>query len=322
MIFAVAIAALALAAPEAPEARTYSLDAPAAAGFYRIAPSKAISDAWAIERFASAIVFDADGRRVACERPMREAPILSTTARHAVRGHWLSADELATLAPIGGFAFDRVWAFDPPVLADGEKNVDVGIEWHTPLTRSTAGELQVAPNDPTRDFSGGNPRFRLVDLVQRDGTTESRVPVGRLSTRGELRFRGASAIEIDRAAIDTRITRPWARAPVDWPGWIVFRGDGRPPYRLQLSHDGANCEGIGQMPSDADAVDPDWPTAATVGAEIAGVSRLPGYKDDMEKLTSDIARREWTRWSILVAFLFVIGCAFAIASDRRQRGDV
>jgi hypothetical protein len=302
--------------------RVYTIDAPAAAGVYRIEPTKAVGDAWAISRLDAAAVFDADGKRVACERLFRNAPILATPAHHAVSGRWLDPNELAALTPVDGFAYEKVWAFDPPAVVEGERNVYLDIAWRTPVDSATPGDLQIVPEHPRRDGSGPLRRMALRDVASHTGEKDSRLYINGLVLTGEIRFHNAPDVEIDHVVLDTAVTRPWARVTVDEPGWILFKGNGRTPYRLQLARAGDSCGGIGITWLAEIAASPDWPPPAAVGNEIVHAVRLDDPSRLLTQRQDDATRRGWIRWSIFVGILFVLACAIAISTDKRQRGDV
>jgi hypothetical protein len=323
LIALVAVAAFALAVDAEPDVRVYLVDAPAAPGIYRIEPTKAVSDVWAISRLNAAAVFDADGKRVACDKLLRSSPLLATPAHHAVKGHWLVRSKLAAPTTVDGFAYDRVWTFEPPALGETEKNVYLDIEWRTSVDSATSGDLQIIPDHPRQDGSGPLRRMSLRDIASRTGQNESRLYIDGLVLTGELRFRNAPAdIEIDHVVFDTATTRPWARATIDEPGWILFKGNGKTPYRLQIAREGESCGGIGITWLDDVAAAPEWPPAATLGSEIPHVARLGDPNQLLGRRLADAAQRGWIRWSILVGILFVLACALAIATDKHQRGDV
>lgn len=314
-----AVAAFALGVAGPPKPLAFAIDAPAAPGLFRVKPTPEASNAWTISRFQVAAVFDAAGKRLACEVVRWNSPIAQTMRHRVVEGRWLSTDEIKMLSPLDGFTFERVWAFDRPPLDEAEKNVYFMIEWNAQSTIGV-GNVQVVPQHPRKDGSGPLTRMSLSDANAHLSPPQSRFYVDGMDLAGQLRFRGtASDLAIDRAILYSATTRPWARAPVDAPGWIIFDGNGRTPYVLQIAYDGSTCSGLNAEKVASLASDPDAPPEVMLAAALPNMGRLGDPPRDLERGRGQADQHVWTVWAIFVGIGFIVACLLAIATDKHQR---
>ena len=319
MITMLAAIMLAAGGDDASQTRAFAIDAPSGAGLFRIKPSAEASNAWAMSGFQAAAVFDADGHFLPCERVLRNALISQTRRERVIEGHWLSDDEMASLAPIGGFAFDKVWAFDPPPLDEAERNIYLKIDW-TDTSTPDAGEVQIVPEHLSRDGSGPLTHMQLSNANPRTSKNpRSHFYIDGMPLAGQLRFRGTLDLEVEHAVLDTATIRPWARTPVDVPGWIIFEGNGRTPYMLQIGFDATTCYGLTPAKTASLADDPDAPPEATVSTERHDIGRLGNPPRQLERQQADRTRRSWMSWGIMVGIGFVVACLLAIARNTSQR---
>ena len=316
-----AISALTLLVPGSladDEHHVYEVRAPTATGLYRIRPSLSVVNAWAIGQLKFAAVFDADGAPLSCEL-LRNNSFQEPHKRYALDGRWIEDAEAIKQSPLQGFKFKSVWKLDIPEGATEESAV-----WLLVAARSTTsdpGSVQVIetwphpgqndafPNAYLRNLQPNSPPVVLVPL----GTTS--IPDGRRLT-GELRFsRSSSELTIDRVTLETQIRRPWVEEVVGGPGWIMFVGNGRPPYRLQIASAGSTCRFLPSEYSSSPVQDPDWPPEVTVTSELVDAMRLGespnAWEEYSEHAHAERARGAWRIWAGLVALLFCIAIAIA-----------
>lgn len=267
---------LTLGAGPSPETyRVFELASPSVPGLYRFRLSDEMAEMWKLQSRLQ--VFDAAGSRLPCELA-GSLPLQGIRNTYTLHGKWL-ADEVAWSLPmVGKFPFNGVWRFDVPQTKEGESRAWFRFSWRSTINDVGEVQLVTGPDDrPTK-------RGRLQQGLLRAGDTfgnftfnlgdQYLYPPMQWSPVAELHFSLASGeIEIDAAALETWTIRPWFKELPREPGWYVFYGNGKTPYRVQT---GLNVEFCSGLAAGRDSNNPDlnWPPEATVSRQVVGSLRL------------------------------------------------
>lgn len=276
MITAAAIYVLASALSAGQTPKDYSvfeLTSAAAPGLYRFRFSEEMMTLWKSQ--GRLRVFDAAGDPLQCQW-LGTLAAGSIRKTYTLKGNWLSDEVAWSLPAVGLFPFNSVWRFDVPKTAEGELATWLRFSWHSTIDEVGQVQLVAGPNDrPTNrrrlqeaplnaTGTGGDSGFYLYPDPQ-----VAMPPVA------ELRFSLASdEIALDRPTLETATVRPWVHEVPREPGWYVFYGNGKIPYRVQQAAQSVDfCSGFESDP-DPNNPDPNWPPEAKISRQILDSPRL------------------------------------------------
>lgn len=267
---------LAISAGQSPKTyRVFELTSAADLGLYRFRLSEEMVEMWKAQKRLR--VFDAAGDPLQCEW-LGTLPLQSIRKTYVLRGSWLNDEVAWSMTPVGQFPFNSVWRFDVPQTAEGELPTMVGFSWHSTIDDPGEVQLVAGPNDrPTNrqrlhnsqlnaTRTGGNGRFDIAEQYP--------YPQMVLQPFAELRFSLVSdEIAVDSPTLETATVRPWVHEVPHEPGWYVFYGNGKTPYRVQV---GQNVDSCWTLSTDRDSnnLDPNWPPEAKISRQILDSPRL------------------------------------------------
>ena len=267
---------LALSAGRSPESyRVFELTSPVEPGLYRFRLSDEMAEMWKSQRRLR--VFDAAGDPLQCQW-LGTLALQNIRKTYTVRGNWLSDEVAWSLPEVGQFPFNGVWRFDVPQTAEGELRAWFRLSWHSTINDVGQVQLVTGPDDRPTNRSrlqdgqlnaaatGGNTGFYLGD--QYPYPNMAWPPVA------ELRFSLASdEIDIDPPTLETETLRPWVHEVPHEPGWYVYYGNGRTPYRVQVGQNVDFCSALASG-DDSNNPDPNWPPETTISRQILDSPRL------------------------------------------------
>jgi len=255
----------------------FPVESPPAQGLYRVKPTIELSTLWKSGNLQNLAVFDANGEPLSCQlaKWLRLAYLRKT---YELKGAWLT-DEDAWRQPVrNAFEFNSIWRFDLPHMREGESPAGVSFNWHSTLN-NVGGAQFVARTLSTTPESYFVQRIDLLD-GQRDviaGHVYGNINGQNLHVvwppNAELRFsRTPDELSIDSPTLQTLMVRHWINEAVGDPGWIVFYGNGKVPYRVQIGRETKYCSGVA---NDHEGVeDDDWPPEVKMAEQIVGAKRL------------------------------------------------
>jgi hypothetical protein len=266
----------ALSAGQSPETyRVFELASPAKPGLYRFRLSDEMVEMWNSQRRLGA--FDAAGDPLPCEW-LGSLPLQNIRKTYILQGNWLSDEVAWSLPAVGQFPFNAVWRFNVPQTAKVELSTVLRFSWHS--TIDDTGLVQFVTGHDDRP---GNRRRLREGTLNATGTggniglhigDEYPYPHEALPPVAELRFSLVSdEIAIDAPTLETATVRPWVHEVPHEPGWYVFHGNGKTPYRVQTGQNVDFCSGLA-ADRDSNNPDPNWPPEATVSRKVLDSPRL------------------------------------------------
>ena len=253
----------------------FELAAPSEPGLYRLRPSEEMLQLWSSEKLQALQLFDAAGAPLFCES-IRSLALSSVRKTYKLQGKWLDDETAWSLPPEDGFAFNSIWRFDVPTTLQNEFPEALRFSWHSTL--NNPGDVQLVTGNSENRIG---PRVRNSLFGGQGNVTDGRVHlyVGQNAPTGwppvaELRFSiTPDEMTLDTPVLETSARRPWLRELTrDQPGWYVFHGNGKTPYRVQIGRI-QSCAGLAED-RDVNSEDPNWPTEVIVTRRIMNAPRL------------------------------------------------
>jgi len=276
-LFALATTLAPAAGHSAETYHVFELAAPSEPGLYRLRPSEEMLRLWGSEKLQALQLFDAAGAPLFCES-IRSLALSSVRKTYKLQGKWLD-DETAWGLPLeDGFAFNSIWRFDVPMTLQNEFPEVLRFNWHSTL--DNPGDVQLVTGH--HDGSIG-PWARTSLLGAQGNVIDGHVylyvgqnPPTAWPPFVELRFSVTpDEMTLDPPTLETAARRPWVRE-LDWdqPGWYVFHGNGKTPYRVQIGRSVQACGTLPLEDRDMKVEDPNWPTEVIVTRQIVNAPRL------------------------------------------------
>jgi len=272
---------MAFVASGSPPHHVFELAAPMEPGLYRFRFSDEMLKLWEQEKLSNLRLFDAADNPMDCES-IRSLPLQYVRRTYTLNGNWVDDQAAWNTPKQANFPFNSIWRFNVPSTAQDEFPLALHLTWHS--TIDLPGEVQLV----TTVSQSPPPRISLVDgqgYIDRRGL---HVPIdGHVSLyvggqhpqkpwppTAELRFTLASdELTLDPPTLETATLRSWVREIPREPGWYVFHGNGKTPYRVQIGRDVESCSTL-RSERDANIQDPNWPPEVTINRQILDSPRL------------------------------------------------
>ncbi len=256
----------------------FEIAAPSELGPYRLRPSDDMVRMWDSEKLQALRVFDAAGDPLLCES-VRSLALADVRNTYVLHGKWLDDEAAWKLPPEDRFEFNSIWRFDLQKSAENEFPSALRFTWHSTL--NNPGDVQLVLG--VREGRIG-PWLRTSLLDGQWNVTDGHVylyvaqryPQTTWLSSAELRFSiVADELTLDPPTLETATRRPWVHQ-VTWdrPGWYIFHGNGKTPYRVQIGRNFQGCTTLAAEDRDLNVEDPNWPAEATISRQISNSPRL------------------------------------------------
>jgi len=330
MIFAIsisiAIAAVTVSADGStpPPYHVYEIPAPAEPGVFRVRISDEATKLWAIEQIQSVSIFDNAGKQQGCEW-LRQSRLGATKKSYPLAGTWRDIGDLTPPARGSYGPLHFAWRFAMPAFAANESPYYLHFNWRSNV--SNPGEMRLVEIPPDK-----NPQRSLIGIHLMDGQSNSAKGHVNLylyseqprawAPDAEIQFTlSQDELTVESPVLDTLTKKPWTLTPAGGPGWIIFKGNGNAPYRLQLGESLYGCGGANVTDMTISYADPEWPPEVVAGAEIENAPHVgetqASWHKQIEQREGTQARGSWTVWGFWIGLAFAVALGISLKPNKR-----
>ena len=310
------------AAPAPKPYHVYEVKAPPQPSVFRVRLSDDVAKSWAIEQIQYVSVYDRLGTKLGCEQLSRSL-LGTTTKSYPLTGTWGDVEKGSVPQRSVYGPLNSSWRFGMPAFAENERPVYLRFDWRSNVSNPGAVRLVEIPS--------GNGQNGRVETHLMDGQSDPTHGHARIylesqqpkvwAPGAELLFTVSQGeLTLESPTLDTLTAKPWTLTTAGGPGWILFKGDGIPPYRLQLGEVIYGCDGMNMINEQAPN-DPDWPPEVFLGSELLNAQHMGQTPDDWQRereaQTPVRQHVEWLGWSIWTAVLFAVAFFIAVLPARR-----
>lgn len=309
-VASIAFALATMAASSDAPYHVYTMNAPAQqSGIYRLRLSDEAAKAWDVEQLQVVSIYDSAGQRQSCEF-LRASRIGTMKKTYPLSGGWRDVDKTAQVNINN--RFESAWQFAFPAFAAHESADSITFDWQTDAIDPGEVRLAEVPEKPYSSFGSIRASLRRDPSDPHRGHVTLNLSGQSWIEKAELHFNlPKEQLGIASPTMETSIRKPWTLERAGGPGWILFQGSGKAPYRVQLGNaiNGCGSLQVRNFPESYFAAD--FPPEANFGAEIANAAPLGETQTKIRNQQERQTLGKWLSWAAVAAFCFIIALAIA-----------
>ncbi len=321
LAFAIAAASPA-ATPTQKPYHVYEVPASSQPEVYRIRIGDDAAKVWDVEQIQSVSIYDNAGQRLGCEQ-LRMSRLGATKKSYPLIGTWRSTENDVAITRRSFGRLNFAWRFSMPPFAENESPSVLAFDWRSTVDRPGEVRLIEVPPDKNAinradgtylNAMSSDPRRGHLNLSLYTPTPKA------WSSEADLMFTvSQDELTLESPTLETLTKKPWTLIHAGGPGWILFGGNGRAPYRLQLGDTLYGCGGIGGLTDFSKAnTDPEWPPELKVGAEIANAPHMGETQTTFNDQLDQRVLGNWFGWAAWVVVAFLVALCVALMPEKPQ----